>query len=291
MNMGRQPYQMQHGTGGRTPVKNTNVWSFCYTPKSNCPTTVPLVAGLCCRWSHVLATDCTDSIPQKVGNLKMQNGKVYVLALSKFVKFFSGICKGDRKMGNKTEYDEISQIIRDAKQERNLTNQQLATAANVPQSFVNKLLAAGTSGSANAFYLASICEVLGLSMDDLLGLPKQEDPGQEDAIAILRTEIEHRDALLDEKDKRIKMMQKGIQSRRTLIYSLTGLCVLLAAALAAYVILDALNPAMGLIRQTGTNIGVYLMAMAIIGVCLYIGHSMVKRWNKKLREEQNHEQS
>lgn len=193
-------------------------------------------------------------------------------------------------MGNKTEYDEMSQIIRQAKHERNLTNQQLSTAANVPQSFVNKLLASGTSGSANAFYLASICEVLGLSMDDLMGLPKQEDSEQEDAIAILRTEIEHRDALLAEKDKRIKMMQKGIQSRRTLIYSLTGLCILLAAALAAYVILDALNPAMGLIRQTGTNIGVYLMAMAIIGVCLYIGHSMVKRRNKKLREEQNHEQ-
>lgn len=194
-------------------------------------------------------------------------------------------------MGNKTEYDEMSQIIRQAKHEKNLTNQQLSTAANVPQSFVNKLLASGTSGSANAFYLASICEVLGLSMDDLMGLPKQEDPGQEDAIAILRTEIEHKDALLAEKDKQIKMMQKGIQSRRTLIYSLTGLCILLAAALAAYVILDALNPAMGLIRQTGTNIGVYLMAMAIIGVCLYIGHSMVKRRNKKLREEQNHEQS
>lgn len=194
-------------------------------------------------------------------------------------------------MGNKTEYDEMSQIIRQAKHERNLTNQQLSTAANVPQSFVNKLLASGTSGSANAFYLASICEVLGLSMDDLMGLPKQEDPEQEDAIAVLQTEIEHKDALLAEKDKQIKMMQKGIQSRRTLIYSLTGLCILLAAALAAYVILDALNPAMGLIRQTGTNIGVYLMAMAIIGVCLYIGHSMVKRRNKKLREEQNHEQS
>ena len=194
-------------------------------------------------------------------------------------------------MGNKTEYDEISKIIRQAKHKRNLTNQQLATAANVPQSFVNKLLASGTSGSANAFYLASICEVLGLSMDDLMGLPKQEDPGQEDAMAILRTEIEHRDALLAEKDKQIKMMQNGLQSRRTLIYSLTGLCILLAAALAAYVILDALNPAMGLIRKTGTNIGVYLMAMAIIGVCLYIGHSMVKRRSKKLREEQNHEQS
>ena len=194
-------------------------------------------------------------------------------------------------MGNKTEYDEISKIIRQAKHKRNLTNQQLATAANVPQSFVNKLLASGTSGSANAFYLASICEVLGLSMDDLMGLPKQEDPGQEDAIAILRTEIEHRDALLSEKEKQIKMMQKGLQSRRTLIYSLTGLCILLAAALAAYVILDALNPAMGLIQKTGTNIGVYLMAMAIIGVCLYIGHSMVKRRSKKLREEQNHEQS
>lgn len=221
----------------------------------------------------------------------MQNGKVYVLALSKFVKYFSRIDKGDRKMGNKTEYDEISQIIREAKQERNLTNQQLATAANVPQSFVNKLLAAGTTGSANAFYLASVCEVLGLSMDALLDLPKQEDPGQEDAIAILQTEIDHRDALLAEKDKQIKMMQKGLQSRRTLIYSLTGLCILLAAALAAYVILDALNPQMGLIRENGTNIGVYLIAVAIIGECLYIGHSMVKRRQKRLREKKNHEQS
>ena len=211
--------------------------------------------------------------------------------LSKFVNRFQKFAKGTGKWGIKQNTTKCPRLFVRPSTKKNFTNQQLATAANVPQSFVNKLLASGTSGSANAFYLASICEVLGLSMDDLMGLPKQEDPEQEDAIAILRTEIEHRDALLAEKDKRIKMMQKGIQSRRTLIYSLTGLCILLAAALAAYVILDALNPAMGLIRQTGTNIGVYLMAMAIIGVCLYIGHSMVKRRNKKLREEQNHEQS
>ena len=218
------------------------------------------------------------------------------MALSKFVKYFSCIDKGDRKMGNKTEYDEISQIIREAKQERNLTNQQLATAANVPQSFVNKLLAAGTSGSANAFYLASVCEVLGLSLDALMGIPKPENPEQEDAIAVLQTEIEHRGALLRERSKQVELLQErsrlmeaGLRERKPIIYGLTGLCILLAAALMSYVILDARNPSMGLIRADGTNIWVYLAALAILGTCLFIGHTMVKRWNKRMRKEQNHE--
>ena len=43
--IGRQPYQMQHGTGGRKPVEITCAWSFYNTPKFNCPTTVPLAAG------------------------------------------------------------------------------------------------------------------------------------------------------------------------------------------------------------------------------------------------------
>lgn len=202
-------------------------------------------------------------------------------------------------MGNKTEYDEMSRIIRHAKHEKNLTNQQLSTAANVPQSFVNKLLASGTSGSANAFYLASICEVLGLSMDDLMGLSIPQDPDSSvEKIRSLQADVAHKEELLQERSKQIDLLQErskllegGIRERKPVIYGLTSLCIILAMALMAYVVLDAKHPRIGLIRADGINMWVYLAALAIIGICLYIGHSMVKRRNKKSREEQNHEQS
>lgn len=48
------------------------------------------------------------------------------------------------------DYDDVVQTIRDAKRISGFTNQQLADAANVPQSTVNKLLASGCNGKPDA---------------------------------------------------------------------------------------------------------------------------------------------
>lgn len=192
------------------------------------------------------------------------------------------------------DYDDVVQTLREAKRVSGFTNQQLADAANVPQSTVSKLLASGCNGNPNAFYLAAICEALGLSMDALMGisLPKGPDNSGE-KMRSLQVEVAHKEELLQERSKQIDLLQErsklvegGIRERRPVIYGLTGLCIILAMALMAYVVMDAQNPTMGLIRADGTNIWVYLVAMAIIVTCLFIGHTMIK---KRLRRKNEHE--
>lgn len=190
------------------------------------------------------------------------------------------------------DYDDVVQTIREAKRVSGFTNQQLADAANVPQSTVSKLLASGCNGNPNAFYLAAICEVLGLSMDALMGISLPQDPDASgEKMRSLQVEVAHKEELLQERSKQIdllrersKLVEGGIRERRPVIYGLTGLCIILAMALMAYVVMDARNPTMGLIRSDGTNIWVYLVAMAIIVTCLFIGHTMTK---KRLRRKEH----
>lgn len=190
------------------------------------------------------------------------------------------------------DYDDVVQTIRDAKRISGFTNQQLADAANVPQSTVNKLLASGCNGNPNAFYLAAICEVLGLSMDALMGISIPQEPDSSgEKMRSLQVEVAHKEELLQERSKQIDLLQErsklvegGIRERKPVIYGLTSLCIILAMALMAYVVLDAQNPTIGLIRADGINIWVYLAALAIIGICLFIGQTMVK---KRLRRKEN----
>lgn len=190
------------------------------------------------------------------------------------------------------DYDDVVQTIRDAKRISGFTNQQLADAANVPQSTVNKLLASGCNGNPNAFYLAAICEVLGLSMDALMGISLPEEPDSSgEKIRSLQAEVAHKEELLQERSKQIDLLQErskllegGIRERKPVIYGLTSLCIILAMALMAYVVLDAKHPRIGLIRADGINMWVYLAALAIIGICLFIGLTIIK---KRLRRKEN----
>jgi transcriptional regulator with XRE-family HTH domain len=226
-----------------------------------------------------------DSIPQQ--ERKSDDKKEKTVSHSELIQSFcrrKGICMND--------YDDVVQTIRDAKRISGFTNQQLADAANVPQSTVNKLLASGCNGNPNAFYLAAICEVLGLSMDALMGISIPQEPDSSgEKMRSLQVEVAHKEELLQERSKQIDLLQErsklvegGIRERKPVIYGLTSLCIILAMALMAYVVLDAQNPTIGLIRADGINIWVYLAALAIIGICLFIGQTMVK---KRLRRKEN----
>lgn len=191
------------------------------------------------------------------------------------------------------DYDDVVQTIRDAKRISGFTNQQLADAANVPQSTVNKLLASGCNGNPNAFYLAAICEVLGLSMDALMGISLPQEPDSSgEKMRSLQVEVAHKEELLQERSKQIDLLQErsklvegGIRERRPVIYGLTGLCIILAMALMAYVVLDARNPTIGLIRSDGINMWVYLVALAIIVTCLFIGQTVMKKRQRRKEHE------
>ena len=123
-----------------------------------------------------------------------------------------------------------------------------------------------------------------------ISLPQDPDSSVE-KIRSLQADVAHKEELLQERSKQIDLLQErskllegGIRERKPVIYGLTSLCIILAMALMAYVVLDAKHPRIGLIRADGINMWVYLAALAIIGICLFIGLTIIK---KRLRRKEN----
>lgn len=119
-----------------------------------------------------------------------------------------------------------------------------------------------------------------------------ETPDTTAEVERLESELCHKDELLAEKDKAIgrlvdrsRIMLTGIESRdnrlaekehelhtvqdgsKPLIYGLLGLCVMLAAVLLVYMVLDARNPYQGLIRVGEGKVSVVVF-LGILGVTI-----------------------
>ena len=77
------------------------------------------------------------------------------------------------------------------------------------------------------------------------------------------------------------MMEKELfavrSSWRGITYGAAGLAVLFGVCLMIYVFLDMKSPDLGLFRGSRSSPVVYVAAFAIAGVCLFIGHKMVKK--------------
>lgn len=107
-------------------------------------------------------------------------------------------------------------------------------------------------------------------------------------------EIDHKDEMLQEKDRaisrlegRTKTYEHEIDSvrsdwRRIAFWSF-GLVFLLTTFLMVYVILDIANPTTGLFRSAGINPVVYLITIPIVGLCLYGAHLIAKKRGEKKR--------
>ena len=98
------------------------------------------------------------------------------------------------------------------------------------------------------------------------------------------TGIEFRENRLAEKENELHTVQDG---SKPLVYGLLGLCVMLAAVLLVYMILDARNPYQGLIRVGEGRVSVVVL-LGILGVTVAVlvliymagAHHFVHRKNK-----------
>lgn len=177
--------------------------------------------------------------------------------------------------------DTFHDRLKDAKIQQRKTNQDIASSTGIPLTYVTKFFG-GRRADISVGYVAAICIDLGLSMDDLIGVPPQgreDDPPDE--AKRLRAELRHKEELLAKTEQQVRMLESGIHARRPLIYSLVGLCTLLAAMLMMYIVLDAMAPDQGLIRSDGISPAIYAGCTALLCIVLFTAHTFVKKKEQK----------
>lgn len=182
--------------------------------------------------------------------------------------------------------DDLSHAMRLEKESLHKTNQQIADSTGLSISTINKFFA-GSLSNPGIFSVAPICIDLGMSLDKLMGIePPQEDQSLE--VERLEMELSHKEEMISEKDKAISrleershMMEKEISTVREnwmgVTYGATGLAILFGIFLMIYVFLDMRNPSLGLFQSGHTAPIVYVATFLIVGIVLFIGHTMVKR--------------
>ncbi len=183
-----------------------------------------------------------------------------------------------------SQVDSLVEALREAKSRSGKTNQQLSDETGIPLTTISRLFS-GAVSSPGFFVVCPVCAALGLSADALAGLPTHADSLDLEA---LRAEVAHKEELIAEKDKAIArleershMMEHEITAVRDnwkgVTYGATGLAILFGLFLIVYVFLDMRNPNLGLFRGATAAPIVYIAAFSIVGTCLFIGHTMVKR--------------
>lgn len=187
--------------------------------------------------------------------------------------------------------EDLQAYVKQEKIRLGKTNQQMIDESGVARSTVNNYFA-GALNNLGVVQLSALCRVLNVTLDAKMGLRPEEDVPE---VERLKMELRYKEELLAEKDKAIsrleersRMMEHEISAVRSswkgVTYGATGLSVLFGLFLMIYVFLDMRNPNIGLFRGTTAAPIVYVAAFSIVGTCLYIGHTMVKRKIERKRK-------
>lgn len=192
--------------------------------------------------------------------------------------------------------DNLPAKMKKAKEDQHKTNQQIIDSTGLSESTVKKFFSGHLNGP-SIYDVTAIAIDLGLSLDELMELspPKQDQSAE---IEQLKTELAHKEEMLAEKDKAISrledrshIMENEISTVRGnwkgIAYLASGLSVLFGLFLMVYVFLDMRNPNLGLFRGTTAAPIVYVAAFTIIGTCLYIIRTAVKRNAKRRKRDAN----
>lgn len=141
--------------------------------------------------------------------------------------------------------DRFQTVIRHEKESHHLTIEQLSELSGVPYSVVGRI-SSGAHPDPKLINAAALCDVLGLSLDELCGLSEPVQPNEELMQRIHDLEIEN--AELRGADR---AHLESMTAQKPIIYSLLvffALSFIMAAVLFLYIIGDAAHPTIGLIQ-------------------------------------------
>ena len=184
-------------------------------------------------------------------------------------------------------FDALPGRLKDEKFRNHLTNQQLSDVSGVPIATTSRILS-GAVSNPGFFHIAALCAAMDVSMDSVAGVHQS---GGRAEIDQLRQEIAYKDEIIAEKDAAIdrlldrsRIMEAGVAARddriskqsealasvqrenKPLIYGQCALNILLTAVLMVYMVLDARNPEMGLIRSEKISAVILFGAAGIAAV-------------------------
>ena len=184
-------------------------------------------------------------------------------------------------------FDALPERLKDEKFRNHLTNQQLSDVSGVPIATTSRILS-GAVSNPGFFHIAALCAAMGVSMDSVAGVHPSGDQAEIDQ---LRQEIAYKDEIIAEKGAAIdrlldrsRIMEAGVAARddrigkqsealasvqrenKPLIYGQCALNILLAAVLIIYMVLDARNTKMGLIRSEKISTVILFGAAGIAAV-------------------------
>lgn len=191
-------------------------------------------------------------------------------------------------------FDALSERLKDEKFRNHLTNQQLSDVSGVPIATTSRILS-GAVSNPGFFHIAALCAAMDVSMDSVAGVHQSGDQAEIDQ---LRQEIAYKDKIIAEKDAAIdrlldrsRIMEAGVAARddriskqsealskkdsalasvqrenKPLIYGQCALNILLTAVLMVYMVLDARNPEIGLIRSEKISAVILFGAAGIAAV-------------------------
>lgn len=148
--------------------------------------------------------------------------------------------------------------IRKAKDASGLTNQEIADKSGIAYNTVCNITA-GTAKQVSFHSVAAICVVLGLSLDETLGLRDTDTNGY-----IRELEIEN--ACMKKDVDHFKHLSTIY---RPLIFGLIGICAILLCAVIGYIIFDIQLKNIGLFKSSGlTVLAVFLAVVVLAAVAL-----------------------
>lgn len=177
------------------------------------------------------------------------------------------------------KFDSLQNELRKAKVSSGLTIQELSDRAGVPIDF-SSAVSSGTMKRPSLFYVASVCKVLGLSLDRLTGLT---DSTSDNEYVRRIHELELVSARKDGEIKRLEALNaiqaEGLRSRRMLIYSLAAVTALLVCAVIGYIVFDIQLKNLGLFRSTGVTVSAVLLAVIVLAAIALLIHSLKTVFN------------
>lgn len=132
--------------------------------------------------------------------------------------------------------------IRQAKDEQHLTIDVIVEKSGVSVSNVTKIVS-GSQSDPRLSNAAAICQTLNLSLDEVTGLVPPAPADTELAAQLLESQLREAN-----KDGQLIELHARLKAILPLVYSLCGLCIMLAMGLTVYLLGDSQYPDVGLIK-------------------------------------------
>ena len=161
--------------------------------------------------------------------------------------------------------DNLYKKMKHEKDMQHKTNRSLAERTGIPISTTAKFFS-GTLSNPGIFSVTAWCIDLSLSLDVLMGISRENESECVARIAELEAELASEKRENELLKNQNKQLEAGIAERKPIIYGLAGLCLLLAFAVLAYIIIDMSNLNFGFFRADnfGNSLTVLTLGFGIL---------------------------